>query len=1001
MKTTRTIILVVIGMVAYVMIANYHGEMKSDLTSPQDQSSTIHQAPADDQKHVDDSHQIADQVTAISEKQHEPQQHDDHRVVLHHDKKETATDHKQDTISDKHDLHPAPHPIDIVVSQQQLNKDLAVKEKQILQILEAQEVVVTKNRVLLQQLEKASVEISELRKEKQHLQKEVQNSKQQANKVASIQALVKNFETILYDREKRLAELTAENQALFKRDQALTTQVGELTTALAVAESKTTATESALHEEQKKSTDLLEIIQTQSSETEKLSSRLTNTTSQLSLAKKAIQKETLKAESMFHYGQEKEKELISSEQQTAALQKVLEQMTAELELAITDGKSLHDAVVAKSEEIQSLALQLENAAATITSKDQELAASGELLEQVEQDRKELNTLAEELDQKNADLQAAQELVTDLESTVALTQASLAETESIKNAQINELELLNSTLAKKDEILAEHEITLAGAELSVQELTNKNQELTEKNLEVGTKIDSMLAEQQAVDTLKAELEEMKTAILALEEEKNGFLMTIDEKTAVLTENATRLEALAELEATVKEVTSGIAEKEAALSEATAQIETLTATASQLETITAELEAVKSTNAELATSLEEQTSQVISLQEDIAVREQEKAALQEKTEAMTAAVEQAFTAQQAEAQEIASKIEKLQQQLTSEQDKRKATLAAMESLKQKQADVASKLAQSENTGQAAQEEIKTLTATIDEQTFLTAKAVKDVAQKEEEITSLENKLSALSGFQTTQQATLKENKNLKAMVKEKAGELKVAKQSIVSLETTNVELQQQLELAKEDAAQALKKTNQLQQEFDTLNSEQQRLVLQTADTDQDGVNDAADKCPETVPGAQVDDTGCEPDTDNDTIVDRIDLCPDSAEGAVVNSLGCAQGENIILTGVTFTSGTANLTTDSQKSLDRTVAILGQAPEMKLEIAGYTDSVGNEARNLKISNLRAQAVVSYLVIKGIEEERLIAKGYGMADPIADNSTVAGRAQNRRVELHPISSE
>jgi OOP family OmpA-OmpF porin len=73
--------------------------------------------------------------------------------------------------------------------------------------------------------------------------------------------------------------------------------------------------------------------------------------------------------------------------------------------------------------------------------------------------------------------------------------------------------------------------------------------------------------------------------------------------------------------------------------------------------------------------------------------------------------------------------------------------------------------------------------------------------------------------------------------------------------------------------------------------------------------------------------------------------------------------------------------------------------VEIRGYTDSVGPASYNLELSQRRAEAVKQYLVNAGIDPSRLVAKGYGEADPIASNKTPEGRAQNRRIEFHRLN--
>ncbi len=74
--------------------------------------------------------------------------------------------------------------------------------------------------------------------------------------------------------------------------------------------------------------------------------------------------------------------------------------------------------------------------------------------------------------------------------------------------------------------------------------------------------------------------------------------------------------------------------------------------------------------------------------------------------------------------------------------------------------------------------------------------------------------------------------------------------------------------------------------------------------------------------------------------------------------------------------------------------------IEVGGYTDNVGTDADNLKLSQARAESVRNYLVKKGIAGDRVQAKGYGSADPVASNDTPDGKQQNRRTEIHILKS-
>jgi len=115
------------------------------------------------------------------------------------------------------------------------------------------------------------------------------------------------------------------------------------------------------------------------------------------------------------------------------------------------------------------------------------------------------------------------------------------------------------------------------------------------------------------------------------------------------------------------------------------------------------------------------------------------------------------------------------------------------------------------------------------------------------------------------------------------------------------------------------------------------------------------------------------------------------------GCAKPvvEVISLKGVFFETNSAALTEASSSTLNHAVQTLQKRADITVEVAAHTDSRGNDSYNLDLSNRRAASVMSYLVAHGIAQDRLSAKGYGETSPVADNATVAGRAQNRRVEL------
>ncbi len=166
----------------------------------------------------------------------------------------------------------------------------------------------------------------------------------------------------------------------------------------------------------------------------------------------------------------------------------------------------------------------------------------------------------------------------------------------------------------------------------------------------------------------------------------------------------------------------------------------------------------------------------------------------------------------------------------------------------------------------------------------------------------------------------------------------------------------------------------------------------DTDGDGINDEEDKCPSVAGLAKY--NGCPiPDTDGDGINDEEDRCPDVAGVAAMR--GCPALEEFQAHEVTFASGKSVLTAAGKKELDIVVNFMQKHPEVKVNLDGYTDNTGTDKVNNPLSANRADAAKKYIVGKGIDESRINTTGHGSANPVADNKTAAGRAQNRRVDV------
>jgi outer membrane protein OmpA-like peptidoglycan-associated protein len=120
----------------------------------------------------------------------------------------------------------------------------------------------------------------------------------------------------------------------------------------------------------------------------------------------------------------------------------------------------------------------------------------------------------------------------------------------------------------------------------------------------------------------------------------------------------------------------------------------------------------------------------------------------------------------------------------------------------------------------------------------------------------------------------------------------------------------------------------------------------------------------------------------------------KGGTIAAKLAATGK-VELYGIYFDSDSAVPRPESEKTLNEILAVLTNQPSLKLMVAGHTDSTNTDEYNLRLSQKRAEAVVSWMVSHGVAAERLTAKGFGKSQPVADNATAAGRALNRRVEL------
>ena len=108
-----------------------------------------------------------------------------------------------------------------------------------------------------------------------------------------------------------------------------------------------------------------------------------------------------------------------------------------------------------------------------------------------------------------------------------------------------------------------------------------------------------------------------------------------------------------------------------------------------------------------------------------------------------------------------------------------------------------------------------------------------------------------------------------------------------------------------------------------------------------------------------------------------------------------EKIVLRGVNFDFDKATIRPDAKVILDEAAEILKRNPDVKVNVDGYTDSIGTKEYNQKLSERRAASVADYLGAQGVDRSRLTPRGFGESNPVDSNKTKEGRAKNRRVEL------
>jgi outer membrane protein OmpA-like peptidoglycan-associated protein len=189
---------------------------------------------------------------------------------------------------------------------------------------------------------------------------------------------------------------------------------------------------------------------------------------------------------------------------------------------------------------------------------------------------------------------------------------------------------------------------------------------------------------------------------------------------------------------------------------------------------------------------------------------------------------------------------------------------------------------------------------------------------------------------------------------------------------------------------------------------------SDADGDRVFDGLDQCASTPRGCTVDARGCPSDSDGDGVCDGLDRCPDTTPGLKVDSDGCpielVERETelldtgmIRLQNINFETNKADLLPESLPTLDIVGQVLGKWPELRIEVGGHTDARGSDQHNQRLSEARANSVLTYLTTKfpSLKPEQFTVKGYGESKPLVPNTGALNWAKNRRVEFVVLNKD
>ncbi|MEE9492426.1 MAG: OmpA family protein [Gammaproteobacteria bacterium] len=688
----------------------------------------------------------------------------------------------------------------------------------------------------------------------------------------------------------------------------------------------------------------------------------------------------------------------------------LKKLQASQQESLNRGAGNTDAIKAQLDSVKAVNQQLQGKLTSQVSELQVLAEKAAAVDVAEnalaQARKEIAMLEENLAGVGADAEKINQLYLGLKDSTA---TSGQEFEKVRASMASCESHVQEMSAEKDTALSSLKKELSALKAHEAELLVRLQEKEQSNVASAEKMTALQAEYEG---LNAEMADKMSAFGGLESQFNE--LTSAYETAKLSDG--KLVGLTQELATLRT--------------------NFDETKGQLDTVVAEKNEKESQWAEKHQAFTALQQQVMTIREDAGVKTQALTVLQEKyttleseygaakeaagqmgelqglyesLQAESVAKDETISALTADRASLNTNIQGLMAQETEWKTKvqtRESMQHEMEAIKaeglQKAAALAALMAE---TGQR--------TDTVD-------KLSAENEQLLEELTSLrteaEQKAATLGKFSTDAEQHAQTLEALRADADEKTATLNQVSQDIEQKNEMLSSLQAEFDGFKKECATVQEEVAQgkeIAAELESLKmectakddrlsvlaTERDALMAFKTDTDNDGVVDADDKCPETSQGDAVDGVGCMLDGDADGVSDAADLCPESESGQSVDDVGCVPGASIVLQGVNFKYSSADFMAEALPVLNDVAETLNKHPNVRVEVAGYTDNTGPAEVNLQLSQLRADAVWNYLKDAGIDPSRLTSSGYGEANPVSDNGTAEGRYRNRRVELHILS--